>query len=352
MKTGETEILRKAENALRTSLEKVPFLKVTTVERSRTAADMGVDILATILVGQKQQVIIAEVKCNGQPRMVRTAAYQLQRYLKDNPKSYCMVVAPYISPKAADICAKEGIGYLDLAGNCRITFDQVFIQQEGNRNPFAQKRDLRSLYSPKAARVLRVLLNNPKRPWKVQPLADEASVSLGQVANVKSLLEDREWITSGDAGFLLSTPELLLAEWAETYDFRKNTARNYYTLKSVPEIEADLAFACESLGITYALTGFSAAARYAPSVRYQRVMAYATRDPEDIAGTLSLKEVSSGSNVTLLAPYDEGVLYGSQSIDGIRVAAPVQTYLDLLSIKGRGEEAASALLEGVIKKSW
>lgn len=352
MKSNNKDILEKAENALRASLMKVPFLDISAKERDISVTDFRVHLIATLSVGQKQRRIVLEVKSNGQPRMVRTAAYQLQRYLQDNPDTYGMIAAPYISPQAADICVKEGIGYLDLAGNCRITFDQVYIEQTGNPNPFAQKRDLRSLYSPKAARVLRVLLNDPKRPWKVQALAAEASVSLGQVSNVKSLLEDREWLTGSNAGFLLNAPEQLLAEWAGNYNFRKNTIRNYYSLKSVVDIEADLAAAGDEFGIPYALAGFSAAARFAPSVRYQRAMAYVSRDTEEIVRKLSLKEVSSGANVTLLTPYDAGVLYGARVIDGIRVTAPVQTYFDLLGSKGRGEEAATTLLEGVIRKSW
>jgi len=123
-------------------------------------------------------------------------------------------MAPYISPQAAEICAKEGIGYLDLAGNCRLSFGQVFIRREGIRNPFARKRDLRSLYAPKSTRILRVLLMR-KSAWKTQALADEAGVSLGQVANVKKLLRDREWVADGEEGFKLTNPRSLLADWAE-----------------------------------------------------------------------------------------------------------------------------------------
>jgi hypothetical protein len=55
-----------------------------------------------------------------------------------------------------------------------------------------------------------VLLNDPKRPWKVQSLAAEAAISLGQVSNVKSLLEDREWLTGRIAGFWLIGREIVL----------------------------------------------------------------------------------------------------------------------------------------------
>jgi hypothetical protein len=116
-----------------------------------------------------------------------------------------------------------------LAGNCLLSFDQVFISKEGKRNPFARKRDLRSLYSPKAERVLRVLLSAPGRWWKVQPLAKEAGVSLGQGFNVKKLLVDREWVEIGDNGFRLTDPAKLLSEWEENYDYRHNAVRGFYT---------------------------------------------------------------------------------------------------------------------------
>ena len=183
-------------------------------------------------------------------------------------------------------------------------------------------------------------------------MAEEADVSLGQVANVKSLLDAREWLGSSEAGLLVKDPGSLLAEWAKNSNYRKNVSKNYYTLKSVAEIEADLARACDEEGIKYALTGFSGAARYAPSVRYQRAMAYVSRDVERITQNLSLKEVTSGANFTLLTPYDEGVLYGTRAVEGICIASPVQVYLDLFGMKGRGEEAAKAILDEVIRRSW
>jgi len=352
MKTSMNEIEIKALEALKTCLRRIPFLTVESVKQESRMDDTQFDILARVRIAQEQQNIVVEVKGNGQPRIVRSAIFQLLRYREKNPDAYCVVIAPYISPQSAAICAKEGIGYLDLAGNCRLTFDKVYIEQEGKANPFAVKRDLRSLYSPKAERVLRVLLDNPKKSWRVQSLAKEAMVSLGQVSNVKSLLENREWLISTDAGLVLSTPDQLLTEWSENYKFSRNMTRNYYTLKSMAEIEADLAESCMKKGISYALTGFSAAARYAPAVRYQRAMAYVGEKADRVTESLSLKEVTSGANVTLLYGYDEGVMYGSRLIDRIQVAMPVQVYLDLLSMKGRGEEAAAMLLNEVIKKQW
>ncbi|MBN1831731.1 MAG: hypothetical protein JW896_06420 [Deltaproteobacteria bacterium] len=354
MKIKGVLIEEKAENALRTCLQRIPFLtieKIVREARDGTGESMF-DLVATICLGQKRLRIIAEVKNNGQPRVVRSAISQLKRYCENSSDVYCVFVAPYISPQAAEICINEGVGYLDLAGNCRLSFGEVYIEQRGNPNPYSEKRDLRSLYSPKAERVLRVLLNNPEKFWRFQPLAEETEVSLGQVSNVKTLLENREWLITSNDGFRVKDPDSLLEEWTKNYNFKRNIARNYYTLKTPAEIENDLAEECDRIKVNYAITGFSGAARYAPMVRYQRAMVYVANELDIITSRLSLKEVTSGANVTLLAPYDEGVFYGRRDVDGIQVASPVQIYLDLMNMKGRGEEAASAVLNKVIKQGW
>ncbi len=283
--------------------------------------------------------------------MAHDAINQLIRYQNTYQDAYLIFMAPYISPQAAEICMKDGVGYLDFAGNCYLSFGQVYIEQTGKSNPFRTRRDLVSLFSPKSSRVLRVLLNNPGRVWKTQDLADEARVSLGRVANVKKLLLDREWITKQD-GFSLTAPWMLPEEWANTYTYRKNAVRNYYSLKSIQEIEENLTKVCCEKGIEYAMTGFSGVARFAPAVRYARIMAYVYNTKEDVASLLNLKEVESGANVTLLGPYDEGVFYGMQVIENITIVSPVQIYLDLKGYKGRGEEAAEVLLRDVIKPKW
>jgi hypothetical protein len=345
MKNNPSDIDGKAEKTLRGILEKIPFLKIKSVKKK----EEEVDFLVSVDLGDKKLALVVEVKNNGQPRMAREAVNQLLRYRNNYPDAYFIFMAPYISPQAAEICTKDGVGYLDFAGNCYLSFGQVYIEQTGKPNPFRTRRDLVSLYSPKSSRVLRVLLSNPGRIWKIQDLADEARVSLGQVANVKKLLLDRESIADG---FSLREPWKLLEEWANVYTYRKNEVSNFYSLKSIPEIESDLAKTCGEKGIEFALTGFSGAARFAPAVRYNRVMAYVSTISEDLVSFLDLKEVPSGANVMLLGPYDEGVFYGTQVMDDIRIVSPVQIYLDLKSYKGRGEEAAEVLLREIVKPKW
>ena len=352
MKNPVEELEERAEKALRSCLGKVPFVKIIAIKKEPGKGSIKPDFLVKLALPDGEQNLVVEVKNNGQPRLAREAVNQLLRYRDTFVGAYGVFIAPYISPKAAEICANEEIGYIDLVGNCYLCFGQVYIEQEGKPNVFGKKRDLRSLYSPKAERVLRVLLNNPRKIWKVKGLTDEAQVSLGQVFNVKKLLSDREWVRTEPDGFALSVPEQLLEEWAANYSYRRNRVRDFYSLKGFVEIEAGIAEVCSQQGLVYALTGFSGAARLAPAVRYQRAIAYIEETEQDVASLLGLKKVTSGANVTLLSPYDEGVFYGAREFDGARIVSPIQIYLDLKGFRGRGEEAANALLEQAIKTQW
>lgn len=352
MNIPEGELRKRVKDAFRTCLENIPFLEIKSIEAESQKDDMQPDLLAELELSGKNQTVIIEAQGSGHPRLARNAVNQLLRYKERYPEAYGIFAAPFVSPKAAEICSKEEIGYVDLSGNCRLCFDRIYIEKQGTPNRFAEKRDLRTLYSPKAQRVLRVLLSNPKKSWKTKDLSEQAQVSLGQVSNVKKLLADREWIRIEPHGFLLSEPEALLREWAENYNYKKNRIRNFYTLKRAPEFEADLASACARENLTYALTSFSAAALLAPAVRQQKSIAYVEESGVDLASLLALKDVPSGANVSLLAPYDEGVFYGARETEGIQIASPIQIYLDLLGSPGRGEEAAAALLEEVIRPQW
>jgi len=341
---------QEAARRLADVLRSVPFLssvRIKSIDSPHDEFDFA--ILARSRSGTQR--LLCEVKQNGQPRIVRDACRRLHGLIAPSKKGYPVLIAPYLSPEAASICAESGVGYLDFAGNCRLVFDQVFILREDYPNPSVQKRELRSLYSPKAERVLRVLLNAGPKAWRMKELADEACVSLGQVANVKKLLLDREWAAPDTEGFRLRSFDdgvlPLLREWVANDRAGRNRYHGFYSMRPLPEVEAALGADSRA-----ALTELSGAARLAPAVRYQRVTAYVQSDAMRVAGTVGFKSVTTGGNITLMEPYDDGVFFGAQVIDGVRVVSPVQVYLDLANVKGRGEEAATAVLEEVIKPLW
>lgn len=113
--------------------------------------------------------------------------------------------------------------------NCLLSFDQVYIERKYYPNPTIEKRRIRSIFSPKSSRILRVLLNNSqRRPWGVWELAKEADVSIGLASKVKERLLDLEYIT-GDKYLTLMRPIELLEEWSNNYSFRKNKTYDYFS---------------------------------------------------------------------------------------------------------------------------
>jgi hypothetical protein len=338
-------IEKSAITLLQGYLEKIPSLQIDRIESNQASFQFWVR------VQDQSHLLVPQIKNNGQPRWARLAAYELKDSLTGKKDAYGIFVAPYISPQAGKICEKAGIGYLDMAGNCLLSFGTVYIRQASVPNPKVQKRELRSLYSPKAERSLRALLIEPQRTWKITELAQTVGVSLGQVANVKKLLLDREWISTPADGIRLTNPAALLSEWAQAYNFRRNEVVGCYAMAEIQEIEGQLVETCQKLGMRYALADFSSAARIAPMVLYQRASAYVQGDIGVLIKTLDWKHVTSGENVNLLVPYDEGVFYGSKEVDEISITAPIQTYLDLQYYRGRGQEAAQAVRKE-IEKTW
>jgi hypothetical protein len=345
-------LLVKAEEVVRKTLSPIPFIKIISIEKMVMSGNQTADLVIGVQIKDHKKDLIIKVNNNGEPRFARQAVNHLLRFRNDRADCYCIFMAPYISGETAGICLQDEIGSVDFAGNCRIFFDRVFLEKKGNPNPYTQKRVLHTLFSPAASRILRVVITQPKKKWKIKEMAAEAKVSVGLVANVRKLLLDREWISAEWGNFTLEKPDLLLTEWANNYNFRKNRIFTYYTLENPPGMESLIAKICQQKNIRYALTGFSAAARLAPAVRYNRSMIYVEAITEELIHELSIKPVTSGANVLLLLPFDEGVFHHVMKVDKISLVTPVQAYLDLVGFRGRGEESAKVLLEQVIKPKW
>jgi len=362
MEMKETECIQKLQGIVKELLEDTGIVEVINIEselkgesppRQKTLPDFTMKVRTK---DRRQYSLFAEVKSIGQPRYVRMAVNQLQALISQKEEAYGVFGAPYLSEESMKICRENGIGFVDMAGNCLLKFDNIYINMQGKPNPYPTTRPLKSLFAPKSTRALRVLLCNPDKDWSVKGLAKEANISLGQTSNLKKKLLDYEFIEEVKAQkglrFRILKPEALLKKWAENYGYRKNRVNNYYSFDEVKDVEKKLIAYCEIKKIRYAFTLTSGASLVAPSLRYKRVFAYLDDSSESVAQILGWKEVSSGQNVSLLKPYDEGVFYGLREIGGAKVVSDIQLYLDLKSYKERGEEAARFLLERRLKLQW
>jgi len=344
------------EQLLWNCLSEVPFVQIVKVEQRVFTDATRPEVIARIRIGNNERVLLAEVKKNGQSRLIREAIENILRYRQTYADSYALVIAPSFTPQSAKILRQEGIGYLDLAGNCWLNFDHVFINASGRvlAKQIKPKRPrIQTWYSVRVERVLRVLLMQPNRTWKTRELAIESHVKPGQALSIKHYLAQRGWVEDGPQGFHVTEPGLLLDEWAEHYPSGPTTERVFSSSRSIVELEAMLASVCQEHVIPYALMGYSAAMRYNPQLHYQRVSAYVLSDLSKVISALELTE-SSGSkgNVSLWIPHDEGVLRGAEQFDHARVSSLVQTYMDLIGQEGKGEKEANHLWQTLMRERW
>ena len=155
-------------DAVRDLLGDVPSVAIESVECERkVGAACGVDGLIGLSYPGRSYALVVEVKSNGAPRSVRSGVYQLESCVARLRQSgdanggrhfIPILVSPYLSPQSRAICTDHDVAYLDLAGNARLAFGTVYIERAVADKPRSETRALRSIFTPKAAAILRVLL--------------------------------------------------------------------------------------------------------------------------------------------------------------------------------------------------
>ena len=344
---------RRAAEALKAFLGAIPQFAVCQMTSigNPGEADRGVDIIAETEFAGRPLKLVVEIKSNGQPRMAHQAAYQLKRYLEQSgQEGVPMFIAPYLSEQAQEVCREEDIAYLDFQGNARLAFDTIFIERKVEGKPDPERRSLRTLFKPKSARILRVLLEEPQRPWRVTELAEAAKVSLGLVSTIGTALREREWADQTEQGLRLVDPSGLLDEWARNYEQPKGEEIRLYTHLHGKALAERLRALANEQG-RVALASFSAAEWYAPFVRQSTSYFYA--DEKGLAALQAILNLSSpakGANIVVRVPDEDGVLDDARAVAPRVIAtSPVQTYLDLMTGGERGVEGAAHLKDKLLR---
>jgi hypothetical protein len=302
------------------------------------------NLVVKFRLGEQERTLVVEVSSLGQPRQIRATVTRLEEIRRDLPAAYPVAAAVYIGPQSARILKSNNLGYIDLSGNCRLAFDTVLIEKEGKRNTRPSSRPLRSLFAPRASRVVRVLLAEPGRPWRLEELGRAAEVSLGHSHNVVRRLEDLAWLERDDQQrILLTKPGDLLESWCESYTYRDNEISSYFVPERVTRrFMADVARAMA--GRRYAFTLSAGLSMVAPHLRVPAIHCYVEGDLAPIAAALGLQPAADADGALhLLTPYDSGVFYGTLEKGGLKVVCLPQLYADLRHFERRGPEQAEHL---------
>ena len=345
-KYTERQMVDLGLNQLRDLLYKIPFIE--NVETNSGISNCPGDFEVKIYRSEKRNPIVfcGEMKTRGERRFAEEFVLKADFY--SNEQNPWLFMAPYISPQTAELLKKKGYSYMDLSGNCCIITDMIYISVEGKPNLYKEHEYDRNFFSKKASAastIIRTLLNNPSNPMKLKVIAERTGKSIGAVYNVKSYLEDHGWAEMTDEGILLCNTDEMLKTWAKEYQKIPNHFISVYSFDDIFKLEEKIRLWNQTHSDKAVLGFFSAAARYEPVVRYNKIHVYV---PQVAVNTfisdLQLKEVPTGENMRIIIPHDETPCLFSEIRENDLVTSPVQTVLDLLSGIGRGEEAAEAII--------
>ena len=312
------------------------------------------EVLAEIRLFKTRYFLAFEAMSIGQPSHIRNHLLILKsRIAQSSADAIPILAAPFLSQRSRSICTENHVGYFDMVGNIHLRLPGALIDIAVPDTPQVEKRTLQSLFRPKAASILRLMLRDPLKPWRVKALAEAVGVSFGQVSNVRQELIKREWGQETPTGIMLFDPNSLLDAWRDAYQEPVGETIELYTSLHGKHFDAvcnDL-FSQQGSERHIAFASYSAARWISPYGRSGTEYFYATRHGSNkILEALQGERLHLGANVRIHIPKDEGILNDTiKPTPDVLCTSPLQTYLDLSILGERSIEAAEHLRNQVLK---
>jgi hypothetical protein len=228
-----------------------------------------------------------------------------------------LLASRYLAPATRERIAAAGAGYIDVTGNVLITVGRpsLFLRDRGTgRDPWrgpGRPRDT---------------LRGPPAAYRVVEFLEGHGLLKRQRYGPISAVEWRP----------------LIERWSQDYGFaQSNTVQMFLEPRGLNAL-ADRLASQPDLG--YVVTGSLAAQRMAPYAPARLAMLY-VRDLAAASDALGLRPAGAGANVALATGGYDVVFDRTDIVDGIRMAAPSQVAVDLLTGPGRNPSEATALLD-------
>jgi hypothetical protein len=304
---------------------------------------------------------VIEMKSRLTPMVLEGAIYQVLGYRNELQKSgtftdlYPMVAAPYISDSVQRRCKELGVGYVDLNGTFALIRNDVYVDIVRPATMFKNPQGVKNIFSSRSRRIVRVLLVNPYKAYRLEELASEARLSIGQVFQVTRRLQEDGLLDRTHQGRVLTKPRKLLRLFAQEIksDYAHNrSVFNAFSETPPAQFAQFLRETCEHKGVRCAFTLASGLEPNERNVREEITAAYLNVSPENLRNDLQLEAVGKGANVMLMMPPESdntdagGVFYRPRNLtNGLTGVNPVQLYVDFTLHGSRGEEQADFLIE-------
>jgi len=336
----EKKLIAKVESEFK---KRIPFLSRWKISRNKKTGTASPDLLITAMGDNKRTYrFCVEIKMAGYPQYIRDGVATLKNIRETNP-SYCPVIAvPFISERGKGICDENSIGYLDFGGNTKIICAGILIYTEGKDRPKDAVPMNQSIFSPKAARITKLILGRPRAEWMQKDIAVRTGLSKGLVSRVINKMIEAGYVTKKGESLALMDFDDLFSAWVESEVKRREKKNNYYVwAQNMPKLMKTLAENFSRGKIKYAFTYEAGAFLVAPFATFDIVSVYVEsldRFPEKPLGA---SRVNKGFNLTVIEAPDEYLFKEAQDKGGLKVVDNLQLYADLKKNPLRGEKQAS-----------
>lgn len=341
------KLIAKTEGELK---KRIPFFTRWEIARDKNLKGKQVDLLISAKSNNQIYRFCVEIKAAGYPHYVRNGAVVLKEFTKTNPSYYPIVVVPFISERGKKICNEYHIGYIDFSGNAKIAHKNIFVYTEGRHRAEEAMFVSQSIFSPKAARITKLLLNYPRAKWIQKEIAEKTALSKGLVSRIINEMIKAGYIVERDQELVLTNFDDLFSAWAESEIRRREKKRNYYMWAQNPQkMMHAVAAGLSRDKIKYAFTQEAGASLLAPFSTFDIVSVYVESLDNFPEKALSISRVDKGFNLIAIEAPDDNIFMGAKDKNGLKIVDDLQMYADLMKNPLRGEKQAGHIL-ALIKK--
>jgi len=272
------------------------------------------------------------------------------RRLRASQPDIELIVAERIPPGLQQAAAEEGLSYLDLDGRGHVVAPGLVYVASPRANVLGKVPKSRSSpFAPKASRVVRVLLSDPGRGWRLSDVAVLANLNPGNVHRALGALVELGMVERDEDAYVVADPGSLLEAWGD----QAQPSRDQVRLRSDGELRDFVTDLVDQLDGHAVVSGELAAEELAPYLPAASAVVHCL-DAEHFAALARAEAdrprlqfgVAPGEVLVDLA--DEGCGAFRVEHGGLVLASPAQIYVDLAADRGRGREAAEHLRHSVL----
>lgn len=257
------------------------------------------------------------------------------------------VIVDRVPPGLKKAAEEAGVSYLDVQGGGRIIGPAfVYVAQRFPALKSVAERSSRSSpFAPKASRVVRALLSEPERDWRLSDVASLVNLNPGNVHRALSALVESGYVERDGDNYVVANPGSLLEAWADM----SSLARERVSIPAEGDLRKAIRSVVKDLDGNAVISGEFAAELLAPHLPARSALVHCLDEGVWSAVADRAEERRRVPFPPLMGPAadsvmvdlpDEGVAHFSRSVRGMQLVSPMQLYVDLYRQPGRGRDAA------------